>query len=105
MVSVWIKLDRPEALAAEPSPAKIEIQDGQFTLQDFPYPLRKAMEKSSSAMTPSKTWTASASSTSAGRGPEGGPNANSTSRSQLHLGPLDQVAGSAPAESTFMAKT
>ncbi len=84
----WVDLDRP-TLGARPSvTGQIEIIDGNFTFDRFPYPLRKVVGKIILAHDPHSGEESLTLDHIRGRGVENGPNANSFVEVNGFIGPF-----------------
>lgn len=86
----WVELNRPEPGARPRVTGDIEIIDGNFTFDRFPYPLRKATGHILITQDPNTGEESLELQRIRGRGIEGGPNANSYVEVAGKIGPFSE---------------
>ncbi|MDP9174815.1 MAG: hypothetical protein M3O30_13260 [Planctomycetota bacterium] len=91
--SVWVKIERKVIGAAPVVTGRIDIQDGQFCFDDFPYPMIHTTGTILIGHDPIMGMDGIRLMNVQGRGIPGGPNENSTVSLDGFVGPFNGVAG------------
>jgi len=91
--AMWVKLQRTQADAAPNISGQIDIHDGRFSFDDFPYPLSGATGRIIVGQDPIAGMDGIRILNVQAHGPPGGPNERSTVYMDGFIGPLQGVAG------------
>jgi hypothetical protein len=91
--ALWLKLQRKQEGAAPSINGRIDIHDGRFSFDDFPYPLSHATGRIMVGHDPIAGMDGIRVLNLQAHGPDGGPNAHSTVYMDGFVGPLQGVSG------------